>query len=163
MPLWGVLALSFLSKDTEQANSQQVQWAKWLFFEPYLMVLWQDVRIVQNLDAEGLTASYFNNFFFLFGFWFCFVFVLPPPVLWVLADRRQKAMQCRNAPLCSFFCRHVLVLQWVSELALSKSGYSMACWVLLSTTQNVPWVSWNAKYAFWRLQEDCVNTAGFMI
>lgn len=45
------------------------------------MVLWQDVRIVQNLDAEGLTASYFNNFFFLFGFWFWFVFVLPPPVL----------------------------------------------------------------------------------
>lgn len=35
-----LVLLSFLSEDTDQAKSQQVRWARWLFFEPHLIVLW---------------------------------------------------------------------------------------------------------------------------
>lgn len=149
-----VFLLSFLFKDIEQAKSQQVQWAKWLFFESHLMVLWQDVKIIQNLYAAGLTAVYFTNFFsLLFSLHHC-------------CEHSQieskKAGQCRKGPLCSFTWRcvssPVSIRARCFKVRLSGGMLSALIYYPGHALSQL-----ECRMCFSGLQEDCVNTAGFMI
>lgn len=153
MLLWGILTL-FCLYDTNHTKSQQVQWAKGIFFEPCLIMLWLNAMVVQNLDATGLAAICCTNVLFLFF----------PSTPAVSTSGRAESRAVQKGPTV------LLILETcvsspvsVPELAVSKSGFSEACWVLFSTTHDMPWVSWNAKYACWELQGDCTNIVGFII
>lgn len=87
----------------------------------------------------------------------------PLPLLWALVELEGSRAVQKGPTVLPILETCVSSPVSIPELAVSKSGFSEACWVLLSTTHDMPWVSWNAKYACWELQEDCVNMMGFII